>query len=137
MVECRCCCVVVGWLQPLLSRVDKNRTIVAVPVMDIIDDSTFEYKSFDTQSINIGGFDWSLQFTWIGVSDRERRRRPSDIAPVRYTDIVNNSLYSPSAVVAGRLQNIQGNKNKPATEIARQTGRQKEVDYKQNCVHFK
>jgi len=53
--------------------------------MDIIDDSTFQYKSFDTQSINIGGFDWSLQFIWIGISDREKQRRASDIAPVRYS----------------------------------------------------
>jgi len=75
-------------LKPLLSRVAENRTVIAVPVMDIIDDSTFEYKPFDTQSINIGGFDWSLQFTWIGISDREKQRRPSDIAPIRYADII-------------------------------------------------
>jgi len=52
--------------------------------MDVIDDSTFEYKSFDAQSINIGGFDWSLQFTWIGISSREKYHRNSDITPVRY-----------------------------------------------------
>ena len=74
---------VVGWLKPLLSRVAENRTTVAVPVMDIIDDSTFQYKSFDTNSINIGGFDWSLQFTWISISDREKQRRKSDVAPIR------------------------------------------------------
>jgi len=55
--------------------------------MDIIDDTTFEYKSFDTQSINVGGFDWSLQFTWIGISEREKRRRLSDIAPIRCVDV--------------------------------------------------
>ena len=79
-----------GWLKPLLSRVAENRTVVVMPVMDIIDDSTFEYKSFDTQSINIGGFDWGLQFTWIGVSEREKRHRPSDIAPIRYEPGVIN-----------------------------------------------
>jgi len=84
LVEITCVCVcVVGWLRPLVNRVTENGTVVAVPVMDIIDDSTFEYKSFDTQSINIGGFDWSLQFTWIGISDREKRRRVSDFVPVR------------------------------------------------------
>jgi len=77
-------CAVSGWLEPLLSRVAENRTVIALPVMDIIDDSTFQYKSFDVSSINIGGFDWGLHFTWIGISDREKRRRPSDIAPVRY-----------------------------------------------------
>lgn len=75
--------ITAGWLQPLLSRIAENRTIVAVPVMDIIDDSTFEYKSFDAQSTNIGGFDWSLQFMWIGISEREKNRRKSDIAPAR------------------------------------------------------
>ena len=76
----------VGWLKPLLGRVAQNRTVVAVPVMDIIDDSTFQYKSFDTSSINIGGFDWSLQFTWISISDREKRRRKSDVSPIRYAE---------------------------------------------------
>ena len=82
-MKLHCSYIVVGWLKPLLSRIADNRTIVAMPVMDIIDDSTFQYKSFDSQSINIGGFDWSLQFTWIGISDREKRYRTSDIAPVR------------------------------------------------------
>ena len=63
--------------------------------MDIIDDSTFEYKSFDVQSINIGGFDWSLQFMWIGISDREKNHRKSDIAPARYTGDFCSCLYSP------------------------------------------
>jgi len=84
----QCNFVVAGWLQPLLSRVAENRTVVAVPVMDVIDDTTFEYKFFDAQSINIGGFDWSLQFTWIGISDREKQRRPSHISPVRYGETV-------------------------------------------------
>ena len=57
--------------------------------MDVIDDTTFEYKSFNVDSINIGGFDWSLQFAWIAVSEREKRRRKSHIDPVRYTDEVN------------------------------------------------
>jgi len=86
--------IIAGWLQPLLSRVDRNRTIVAVPVMDIIDDSTFEYKSFDAQSINIGGFDWSLQFMWIGISDREKNRRQSDVAPIRYIHRASNCQQS-------------------------------------------
>ena len=73
-----------GWLEPWLSRVAEGRTNVVTPVMDIIDDNTFEYKAFDLKSINIGGFDWNLQFTWISVPARENKRRQSDIDPIRW-----------------------------------------------------
>jgi len=95
-------CTVAGWLKPLLSRIAENRTVVVMPVMDIIDDSTFQYKSFDAQSINIGGFDWGLHFTWIGISDREKRRRASDIAPVRYIGKINKCEQRVSTLQYGQ-----------------------------------
>lgn len=77
-------CLLLGWLEPLLQRIALNRTTVAIPVMDIIDDTTFQYKAFDAGSINIGGFDWNLQFTWIGIPEREKQRQSSVIVPIRY-----------------------------------------------------
>jgi hypothetical protein len=87
LYECVMLYLMLGWLEPLLQRIATNRTIVAVPVMDIIDDTTFQYKSFDAKSVNIGGFDWNLQFTWIGISEREKKQQTSVIDPIQYVHL--------------------------------------------------
>jgi|SRR6218665_1425229 len=71
--------VSIGWLEPLLDRIKDDENHVVTPVMDIIDDQTFEFKSFDAKSINIGGFDWNLQFVWIGIPERVKNMQKSDI----------------------------------------------------------
>lgn len=81
-LDAHCECTT-GWLEPLLDRIRQDETHVVTPVMDIIDDQTFEFRSFDTKSINIGGFDWNLQFIWIGVPDRIQKLRTSEIDFVR------------------------------------------------------
>ncbi len=38
----------VGWAEPLLARIAEDRTNVVYPVVDVIDDDTFEYKTAGT-----------------------------------------------------------------------------------------
>lgn len=63
-----------GWLEPLLDRIARNTTTVVCPVIDVIDDTTMEYHWRDSGGVNVGGFDWSLQFNWHAVPERERKR---------------------------------------------------------------
>lgn len=63
-----------GWLEPLLDRIARNSTTVVCPVIDVIDDTTLEFHYRDSTGVNVGGFDWNLQFSWHGVPDREKKR---------------------------------------------------------------
>lgn len=73
-----------GWLQPLLARIAQDSRAVVCPVIDVIDDKTFEYHYRDSAlAINVGGFDWNLQFNWHPVPERERKRLKAITDPVR------------------------------------------------------
>lgn len=52
-----------GWIEPLLDRIAKNKTTVVCPVIDVIDDTTFEYHWKNSGGVHVGGFDWNLQVT--------------------------------------------------------------------------
>ena len=45
-----------NWLQPLLDAIQKDRTTIAVPVIDIIDSDSLKYQN--VKSVPIGGFSW-------------------------------------------------------------------------------
>ncbi|XP_058055021.1 putative polypeptide N-acetylgalactosaminyltransferase 9 [Anopheles bellator] len=77
--HCEC---TVGWLEPLLDRIARNSTTVVCPVIDVIDDNTMEYHYRDSGGVNVGGFDWNLQFNWHAVPDREKRKHKSPAEPV-------------------------------------------------------
>ncbi|XP_017473458.1 PREDICTED: putative polypeptide N-acetylgalactosaminyltransferase 9 isoform X1 [Rhagoletis zephyria] len=83
-----------GWLEPLLDRIARNSTTVVCPVIDVIDDTTLEFHFHDSGLVNVGGFDWNLQFNWHGVPEREKGRREHNAAPV------------PSPTMAGGLFSI-------------------------------
>ncbi|PAV76330.1 hypothetical protein WR25_27017 [Diploscapter pachys] len=72
-----------GWIEPLLDRIKRDPTTVVCPVIDVIDDNTFEYHYSKAYFTNVGGFDWSLQFNWHGIPERDRKSRSRAIDPVR------------------------------------------------------
>ncbi|XP_014673651.1 PREDICTED: N-acetylgalactosaminyltransferase 7-like, partial [Priapulus caudatus] len=72
-----------GWLEPLLERIARNNRTVVCPVIDIIDDNTLEYHVSPAAGVNIGGFDWNLQFAWHQIPTRERLRRNNSADPIR------------------------------------------------------
>ncbi|XP_055637765.1 polypeptide N-acetylgalactosaminyltransferase 35A [Toxorhynchites rutilus septentrionalis] len=51
----------VDWIEPLLQRIKVNSTILAMPVIDIINSDTFAYTS---SPLVRGGFNWGLHFKW-------------------------------------------------------------------------
>ncbi|KAH8234309.1 hypothetical protein KR038_007247 [Drosophila bunnanda] len=82
-----------GWLEPLLDRIARNSTTVVCPVIDVINDDTLEYHFRDSTGVNVGGFDWNLQFSWHPVPDRERKRHNSSAEPV-YSPTMAGGLFS-------------------------------------------
>ncbi|XP_058822924.1 polypeptide N-acetylgalactosaminyltransferase 35A-like [Topomyia yanbarensis] len=51
----------VDWIEPLLQRIKVNATILAMPVIDIVNSDTFAYTS---SPLVRGGFNWGLHFKW-------------------------------------------------------------------------
>ncbi|XP_023163949.2 putative polypeptide N-acetylgalactosaminyltransferase 9 isoform X2 [Drosophila hydei] len=82
-----------GWLEPLLDRIARNSTTVVCPVIDVIDDTTLEFHYRDSSGVNVGGFDWNLQFSWHSVPEREKKRHNSTSEPV-YSPTMAGGLFS-------------------------------------------
>lgn len=88
--HCEC---TTGWLEPLLDRIARNSSTVVCPVIDVIDDASLEYHFRDSTGVNVGGFDWNLQFNWHGVPERERAHH-SHTAEAVATPTMAGGLFS-------------------------------------------
>ena len=60
-------------LEPLLNRIKERRSAILCPMIDVIDDKTLYYSQNGGEAV--GGFTWSLHFTWHQTFDRELKRR--------------------------------------------------------------
>lgn len=69
------------WLEYILARIGEDRTRVICPMIDAISDKTLEYSS--SGGLAVGGFTWSLHFTWRGLSEREQKERTSEADPAK------------------------------------------------------
>ncbi|XP_001607575.2 polypeptide N-acetylgalactosaminyltransferase 1 [Nasonia vitripennis] len=77
------CEVTKGWLSPLLHRIKARPNAVLIPVIDVIDAKTLEYKLAARGShMPIGGFKWTGDFTWINMEDSPKRTTASPIDPI-------------------------------------------------------
>ncbi|VDP17760.1 unnamed protein product [Soboliphyme baturini] len=70
------------WLEPLMARIAEDSHNVVCPVIDVISDDTLEYSYSPSGFINVGGFDWSLQFNWHPIPElkmhpTERSKSPT------------------------------------------------------------
>jgi len=91
-----------GWLEPLLDRIGRNQTNVVCPVIDVIDDDTLEYHYRDSGGVNVGGFDWNLQFNWHAVPDHEKKKHHHTAEPVA-SPTMAGGLFSISKEFFDRL----------------------------------
>lgn len=65
-------------LEPLVQRIRDKRTAVLCPMIDAISDETIAYPDY-TGSVQVGGFSWSLFFTWEELPETEKQKTPIDI----------------------------------------------------------
>ena len=70
-------------MEPLIDPIARNPKASVIPIIEIIDDSTFEFRATAIQSIQVGGFDWNLIYTWHVTPDREMKRRQNRTDPIR------------------------------------------------------
>uniref|UniRef100_A0A1I7XHN1 Polypeptide N-acetylgalactosaminyltransferase n=1 Tax=Heterorhabditis bacteriophora TaxID=37862 RepID=A0A1I7XHN1_HETBA len=92
-----------GWIEPLLDRIYRDPTTVVCPVIDVIDDNTFEYHYSKAYFTNVGGFDWGLQFNWHAIPERDRKNRSRAIDPVRYVRLGKKCMTPLGFGIAGAL----------------------------------
>ncbi|CAJ0934356.1 unnamed protein product, partial [Mesorhabditis belari] len=76
------CEATIGWLEPIVARIQAKPSAVVCPIIDHIDAKTLAYSG-DPYATSIGGFSWALHFTWEGMSEAERSRRTSDTQEIR------------------------------------------------------
>ncbi|GLV38381.1 Polypeptide N-Acetylgalactosaminyltransferase 1 [Carabus blaptoides fortunei] len=70
------------WLEPLVARIESDRTTVVMPIIDVIEADTF-YYSTNGHSFQVGGFSWNGHFTWIDIQKSEKNRLKSPVQPVK------------------------------------------------------
>lgn len=75
---------VTAWLirlEPMLARIHEDRRTVVCPIIDVISDRSLAYGAIGAESV--GGFWWSLHFSWRPMPHRERKRRKSPVDSIR------------------------------------------------------
>ena len=71
----------VGWLPPLLARIQLNYRTVVCPTIDVIDHLTFSYRGVDP--LIRGTFNWRFDYKERGITDEQRKLRTDETEPVK------------------------------------------------------
>jgi polypeptide N-acetylgalactosaminyltransferase len=79
-----------GWLEPLIDPIARNANVSTVPLIEIIDDNTFQLQSTPIEAVQVGGFDWNLIFDWHPVPKYEMERRKHKTDPIRSPTMAGN-----------------------------------------------
>ncbi|ODM95842.1 Polypeptide N-acetylgalactosaminyltransferase 3 [Orchesella cincta] len=91
-----------GWLEPLLDRIRENRQSIVSPVIDIINDETFQYvRSFE---LHQGGFNWhstsdGSRFRWISFLNDKMIQRSHSTRAHKMNNSFKNWYESPEMTV--------------------------------------
>ena len=72
-----------GWLEPLIDRVARNKSNVATPIIDVINEDTFGIWYSASKDTQVGGFSWNLEFKWHLVPQADKQKQNNSAEPVR------------------------------------------------------
>ncbi|XP_068958646.1 polypeptide N-acetylgalactosaminyltransferase 10 isoform X2 [Petaurus breviceps papuanus] len=67
----------VNWLPPLLDRIASNRKTIVCPMIDVIDNDHFGYKTQAGDAMR-GAFDWEMYYKRIPIPPELQKPDPSD-----------------------------------------------------------
>lgn len=73
------------WMEPLLARIAQSKTIVPMPVIDIINADTFQYTP---SPLVRGGFNWGLHFKWDNLPTGTLVNDEDFVKPIKYAQII-------------------------------------------------
>ncbi|XP_034945059.1 polypeptide N-acetylgalactosaminyltransferase 35A [Chelonus insularis] len=68
------------WIEPLLERIKESPTIVAMPVIDVINSDTFQYTA---SPLVRGGFNWGLHFKWDNLPKNTLIQDEDFVKPIK------------------------------------------------------
>jgi len=71
----------VGWLPPLLARIQENYRNVVCPTIEVIDHLTFSYRGVDP--LIRGTFNWRFDYKERGITEEQRKKRKDETEPVK------------------------------------------------------
>ena len=72
----------VGWLPPLLARIQADYRNVVCPTIEVIDHLTFSYRAVDP--LIRGTFNWRFDYKERGITEEQRKHRVDETEPVKY-----------------------------------------------------
>jgi polypeptide N-acetylgalactosaminyltransferase len=72
-----------GWLEPLIEPIARNPNISTVPIIETINDNTFEFHKTSIDRIQVGGFRWDLTFSWHSPPKEQLHQRTHKTDPIR------------------------------------------------------
>ena len=71
----------IHWLEPLLERIKESpRKNVVMPIIDIINADTFQYKP---SPLVLGGFNWGLNFKWDSIPSEDLQKDEDFVKPFK------------------------------------------------------
>ena len=91
-----------GWLEPILQRIYDKRTAVVCPIIGGVSAKDFSVNAGGSGS-GVGGFWWSLHFSWKSTPKREQRRRKGPTDTVMSPTMAGGLLASERDVSSGLL----------------------------------
>ncbi|XP_041365720.1 probable N-acetylgalactosaminyltransferase 9 isoform X2 [Gigantopelta aegis] len=97
-----------GWLEPILARIKENRKTIICPIIDSINDNTLEYSK--NGGYNIGGFSWSMHFTWRDIPQRLQANR-------KYTDPIESPTMAGGLLAVDRKYFFEIGTYDPGMEV--------------------
>ncbi|CAG0918430.1 unnamed protein product [Notodromas monacha] len=68
------------WLEPLVEPIAEKASVVTVPIIDMIDPDTFEYRP---SPLVKGGFNWGLHFKWDNVPRELLANKEDFVKPIK------------------------------------------------------
>ncbi|OWF46856.1 polypeptide N-acetylgalactosaminyltransferase 10-like [Mizuhopecten yessoensis] len=61
----------IGWLEPLLYEIDKDRRTIIQPSIDLVDPETFQYRRYFANDMR-GHFQWSMAYSFVPLTPKQK-----------------------------------------------------------------